>query len=390
MERLPVTVLSGFLGAGKTTVLNHLLAEAEGMRIAVIVNDMSEVMIDARLIRPEALKRVDAEMIEMSNGCICCTLREDLLQEVAKLAKEGKFDYLVIESTGISEPLPVAVTWSFSPEGLEPLEAISRLDTMATVVDGERFLEELQRAESLASRGMVEDSDTRNIADLLIDQVEFADVLLLNKIDRLQPADAAKVEAFLRRLNPDAKIIPTTYGRVSPKELLDTRLFSMEKAEQAPGWIKEIQGEHLPETEAYGITSTVYRQRRPFHPQRFWELLHDTAFWRPILRSKGFFWLASRPDFAWQIAQAGGTSSVEVQSVWWAAQPPDSWPESPEEKAEILASWDEDYGDRMQEIVFIGQALDAEVIHPRLDACLLADGEDVPTDDPFPPTPLFE
>ncbi|MGB9632832.1 MAG: GTP-binding protein, partial [Chloroflexaceae bacterium] len=296
-HRLPVTVLSGFLGAGKTALLNHVLANREGRRVAVIVNDMSEINIDAQLVRSggAALRRTEERLVEMTNGCICCTLREDLLVEVGRLAREGRFDYLLIESTGVSEPLPVAETFTFAgPDGV-CLGDLARLDTMVTVVDAFNFLRDFSSLDELRDRDLaISEGDERSVVDLLVDQIEFADVLVLNKTDLIEPAEADRIEALLRKLNPEAVIVRARFGRVPLDLILNTGRFDFERAAQAPGWLKELRGEHTPETEEYGISSFVYRARRPFHPQRFWELIHEE--WPGVLRSKGLFWLATRMD----------------------------------------------------------------------------------------------
>ena len=383
---LPVTVLSGFLGAGKTTVLNHILANREGRRVAVIVNDMSEVNIDGALVRGGpgestldgnvALNRSEERMVEMSNGCICCTLREDLLIEVSQLAREGKFDYLVIESTGISEPLPVAETFTFEDESGQSLSHIARLDTMVTVVDGANFLEQYREAQSLAEAGeSLGEEDERNVADLLVDQIEFCDVLLISKTDLISEKELEALQAILRSLNPDAELVPITQGGVPLDKVLNTSKFNFERAQLAPGWLKEMRGEHVPETEEYGIGSFAYNARRPFHPQKFHDLLNQEWFGKGLLRSKGFFWLATRPQAAGQWSQAGGIAHHGPAGMFWKAIPEERWPTDPETRQFIMEKWQEPFGDMRQELVFIGQNLDQAQMREALDDCLLSEVE---------------
>ncbi|WP_251976165.1 zinc metallochaperone GTPase ZigA [Salinicola avicenniae] len=377
MNPLPVTVLSGFLGAGKTTVLNHLLNNRDGRRIAVIVNDMSEINIDAALVEREVeFNRAEEKLVEMSNGCICCTLREDLLVEVNRLADEGRFDYLVIESTGISEPLPVAETFTFEDEEGRSLSQVARLDTLVTVVDGANFLSQYHEAKSLAEAGeSLGEEDERNVADLLVDQIEFCDVLLISKSDLIAPRQLEELKAVLRTLNPDAEILPIQHGGVALDKVLDTGLFNFDKAQQAPGWLKEMRGEHVPETEEYGISSFSFEARRPFHPQRFHDVLHGDWGGGKLLRSKGFFWLASRPQFAGQWSQAGGIAHHGFAGLFWRAVPESRWPQEPDYLASIREKWEEPFGDMRQELVFIGQGLDEAEIRRRLESCLLTDEE---------------
>ena len=393
LGKLPVTVLSGFLGAGKTTVLSHILNNRENKKVAVIVNDMSEINIDAATVKSEvSLNRSEEKLIEMSNGCICCTLREDLLEEVNKLAKEGRFDYLVIESTGISEPLPVAETFTFADEEGVSLSDVAELDTMVTVVDAVNFLKDYQEAKYLKDKGeSLGEDDERSVADLLVDQVEFADLILISKTDLVTFEDLERLKAILKTLNTDAKILPIVHGNVEIDKVLNTGLFDFERARQAPGWLKEMRGEHIPETEEYGIGSFCYEARRPFHPDKFHDFLHNTKQYGKLIRSKGFFWLATRPEYAGQWSQAGGIARYGFAGLFWKAVPKKDWPEDEEYLASIKNQWVEPFGDMRQELVFIGQGLDQEKMTQKLDDCLLTEEEVLKgreywatLEDPFP------
>ncbi len=375
MRKLPVTVLSGFLGAGKTTVLTNVLNNRQGKKVAVIVNDMSEINIDKSMIQNDvSLNHKEEKLVEMSNGCICCTLREDLLVEVAELAKSGRFDYLLIESTGISEPLPVAETFTFEDESGKSLSDVSKLDTMVTVVDAVNFLKDYDEAKYLQDVGeSLGEEDERSVADLLVDQVEFADIILISKTDLVDKSNIDKLTAILETLNTHATIIPISNGEIDIDRILNTDLFDFERAQQAPGWLKELNGEHIPETEEYGISSFVYEARKPFYPQKFHDFLHSKNLAGKLIRSKGFFWLATRPMFVGSWSQAGGVAHHGFAGMFWKAIPKDRWPKDQESIDYIQEKWIEPFGDMRQELVFIGQGLDQSLITKLLDQCLLSD-----------------
>lgn len=393
MDKLPVTVLSGFLGAGKTTVLTNILNNREDKKVAVIVNDMSEINIDSSMVQNEvSLSHKEEKLVEMSNGCICCTLREDLLIEVTKLAKDGRFDYLVIESTGISEPLPVAETFTFADEDGVSLSDVAKLDTMVTVVDSVNFLKDYEEAKYLKETGeSLGEEDERSVADLLVEQVEFADVILISKTDLVEKSILEKLIAIIKTLNTRAKIIPISNGNIETKKILNTGLFNFEQAQLAPGWLKEMRGEHIPETEEYGITSFVYQARKPFYPKKFFEFLHRKDHSGKLIRSKGYFWLATRPQFAGQWSQAGGVAHYGFAGMWWKAVPKENWPDDQDYLNSIKENWVEPFGDMRQELVFIGQGIDKDEVTQALDECLLTDDDLLKGknhwasfDDPFP------
>ncbi len=372
---LPVTVLCGFLGAGKTSLLNHVLNNRAGLRVAVIVNDMSEINIDADLIRDGGadLSQTQEKLVELTNGCICCTLRDDLHKEVERLARERRFDYLLIEATGIAEPLPIAATFSFRDAQGRSLSSLARLDTAVTVVDALSLAKDFNDAELLRERyaGVVP-TDERTLSDLVVEQIEFADVIVVNKVSEVSPEEKARVLAIVASLNATAIVVESDFGRVDTRAILDTKLFREDKAATHPLWHKELYGggaAHTPETEEYGISSFVFRDRAPFDAARFEAFLKGAP--KGLIRAKGHLWFSSDPSAVVEFSLAGSQTRFRPKGSWWCAVPQHLWPRYPQFRDYLRKHWHPVFGDRRQELVFIGTDLDREALRGALESCLV-------------------